>query len=101
MIDPLNEDLIWPTGATRLFSKGPNGKHPHVSFVYRAMKSGCRGVLLESVRIPRLATSRQAVARFILRLSGTDRAPCHNPRSIPALERVNQETESELDRLGI
>ena len=69
VIDPLDEDLICPSLATRLFPPGPNGKYVHDSFVYRAMKTGCRSIILESTRTPKLATSRQAVARFIRRMT--------------------------------
>src|SRR5690349_5080923 len=69
MIDPLSEDLIPPTEATSLFPRNRRGKRLHVTVIYRYMSKGCRGVVLESLRTPRLVTSRQAVARFIRRLS--------------------------------
>jgi hypothetical protein len=101
MIDPLTEDVILPSEATRIFPKGPNGKHPHVSFIYRAMKTGCRGVVLESIRTPRLATSRQAVARFLQRLSASGRPTSAPARGLEGRERANREVEIELDRIGI
>lgn len=101
MIDPLLEDLISPKEAARIFPRGPRGKHPHVSLVYRAMKSGCRNVVLESVRAPRLATSREAVARFIARL--TEQAVRATPpiRNAAARERHVEQVERGLDLLRI
>jgi hypothetical protein len=101
MIDPLAEDLIWPWEATWIFPKGSNGKHPHVSFIYRAMKTGCRGVVLESIRTPRLATSRQAVARFLQRLSAIGCPSSAPARGLEGRGRTNREVEIELDRIGI
>jgi hypothetical protein len=101
MIDPLSEDVIVPSEATRIFPKGPNGKHPHVSFIYRAMKTGCRGVVLESIRTPRLATSRQAVARFLDRLTASGRPSSAPARGLQERGWANPEVEIELDRIGI
>lgn len=96
----LEEDLISPTEAARMFPRGPNGKHPHVSFIYRAMKIGCRGVVLESIRTPKLATSRQSVARFIRRLSEMAEPVKPSHHLTTARERDRHQVEQELDRLG-
>jgi hypothetical protein len=102
LIDPLVEDVISPPQATRMFALGPNGKYPHVGFIYRAMKSGCRGVILESIRTPKLATSRQAVARFIRRMTEADQPSIQAiTRSRPDSGRSERRVEQELDRLGI
>lgn len=100
MIDPLTEDLVLPELATGLFPRQPNGKKIHVSAIYRYMKYGCRGVLLESIRTPRLATSRQAVARFCRRLSEVSRPAAPASRNDVTKERANHAVERELDRLG-
>jgi hypothetical protein len=101
MIDPLAEALISPTDAAKIFPKARSGKPVHVSFVYRAMKCGCKGVVLESIRTPKLATSRQAVARFITALTEQGRSCEHAPerrhRSAPNAAAV----ERELDHLGL
>lgn len=101
MIDPLHEDLLSPREATRLYPSGPDGKAVHVSVVYRHLKQGVRGVRLESIRTPRLATSRQAVARFFSQLSNQD-----GPRQVQSIrntqrERAQDSVEHELDRLGL
>jgi hypothetical protein len=101
LIDPLVEDVISPLQATRMFALGANGKYPHVGFIYRAMKTGCRGIILESARTPKLATSRQAVARFILRMSDQGDQAVSAVRSPACRERADLEVERELDRLGI
>ena len=100
MIDTLVEDLITPAEATALYPRGPTGKKVHVSKVYRDMGRGVRGIVLESVRTPRLATSRQAVARFFRRLSEVSRPAAPAARSDVARERANHVVEQELDRLG-
>ena len=97
MIDPLVESLISPTVATREFPRGSNGKYPHVSKVYRLMKQGW----LESLKAPRLCTSREAVARCLLRMSAANDPAIPAPRSPAARSRANLEVERVLDRLGI
>ena len=101
MIDPLVEDLISPAEATRIFPKGPNGKYPHVSKIYRLMKVGYRGVILDSLNTPGKSTSRQAVARFLRRISDTSASAIPSNRSPGARERANHDVERELDQLGI
>ena len=101
MIDPLVEDIISPGEATRMFARSTCGKYPHVSFVYRAMKSGCRGVLLESIKTPKLATSRQAVARFFAQLSDAGPTPVDPVRRNADRERASRDVERELDHIGI
>ena len=99
MIDPLVEQLISPTVATGLYPRGPDGKKVHVSKVYRDMKRGHRGVFLESVHTPKLATSREAVARFFHRLGESYRSP--SPVAAPASRgRKAEAVERELDSLG-
>jgi hypothetical protein len=101
MSDPLTEDVILPGTATGLFPRQPNGKKIHVSVIYRYMKHGCRGVILESVRTPRLATSRQAIARFFQRLSEPAQPTGLLVSTPAARERENRNVEQELDWLGI
>lgn len=100
MIDPLVEDLITPAEATAIYPRGPNGKKVHVGKVYRDMKHGVWGIVLESIKTPRLATSRQAVARFFRRLSEASRPAVAANHQEVARNRANDEVERELDRLG-
>lgn len=99
MIDPLHEELILPSEAVQHYPRTAKGKRVHVSRVYRDMLVGKRGVRLESLRTPRLVTSREAIARFFQRLS--DGAA---PSSLPITKKVSRDSvriERELDRLGI
>jgi hypothetical protein len=101
MIDPLNEELISPTEAARIFPKGAKGKPLHVTCIYRYMSHGCRGVVLESVNAPKKCTSRQAVARFIRDLTGEASCPGPVTRSCPEGRRSNRLVEEKLDRFGL
>ncbi len=65
-IDPLKEQPISLRDGAKLFAKNAQGKHPHVSCLYRYTNTGCRGVVLESIQAGSVrCTSREAVARFI------------------------------------
>ncbi len=100
MIDPLLEELITPKEATRYYPRNSKGRKVHVAKVYRDMQVGQRGLKLESLRTPRLATSRQAIARFFSRLSLG--AAQESPTLTERARSRNEETiERELDRLGI
>jgi hypothetical protein len=61
------------------------------------MKRGCRGVVLESIKTPKLATSRQAVARFIRRLSEQGEPANPSVNLATARERDRRHVEQELD----
>ena len=70
MIDILTEDVISLAEAAKQLPGRRGGKRPHVSCLYRWTIGGCRGVVLESVQVGGArCTSRQALARFIERLS--------------------------------
>ena len=100
-IDPLTEEIITPNEATNLYPRGSNGKKVHVSKIYRDMKNGSHGVVLESIRTPRLATSRQAVARFFHRLSEPSSTSSPASPGRPAPAQTRHEVDQELDRLGL
>jgi hypothetical protein len=100
LIDPLEEELITPSEATRYYPRSAKGKKVHVSKIYRDLQVGHRGVKLESIRTPRLATSKEAIARFFQRLS---MVPGQDVNMISAKKRPtgDERIERELDRLGI
>ena len=101
MIDPLTEKLISLNDARMYFPKRRRNKRPDLSCLYRWAGKGCRGVVLETVRVGGTrCTSREACARFIRRLSESDRQPVM-PRSPTARQRSNRKASEELDRLGI
>jgi hypothetical protein len=64
------------------------------------MQLGCRGIRLESIRTPRLATSRQAVARYFLALSEAARPQGSAATSSPRPRRGAEAVDRELDLLG-
>ncbi|MHB1426000.1 MAG: DUF1580 domain-containing protein [Gemmataceae bacterium] len=67
------EELLSLADAARLLPARRRGKRPHISCLYRWTTTGCRGVVLESVMVGGTrCTSREALARFISRLSGQD-----------------------------
>lgn len=100
MIDPLQEELITPNEATRYYPRSATGKRVHVSKVYRDMQKGQRGKRLEFVRTPRMATSKEAIARFFQCLSGmTGRGAGEGTHRTRA--RDEQRIERDLDQLGI
>jgi Protein of unknown function (DUF1580) len=101
VIDPLVEELITPSQATALYPRNSKGKKVHISKIYRDMDRGARGILLESLRTPRRATSREAVARFFRRLSEAATSGAPDTRHNAVRDRANPEVERELDRLGI
>jgi hypothetical protein len=77
MIDVFNEDLIDLRDACRAapFRNARTGKPAHISSIYRHVLRGARAVdgqriRLETVKVPGgLRTSRDAIARFIRRLT--------------------------------
>jgi hypothetical protein len=86
MIDPLREELITPAEAARCDPRKADGRRARVRRVDRDRPRGPHGVRLESVRTPRRATSREAVARFFARLTeapgdGTVVGPAGGPAS--------------------
>ena len=97
MIDPMSEDLLTPKEATRYFPRGPSGRYPHVAKIYRLVKEG----KLEHILTPKLATSRQAIARMFTRFTEGDRPaePTIHTRAVQ--KQTSREVEQELDRLGI
>jgi hypothetical protein len=101
MIDPETEDLIYPADVVRMLPPERDGKHRHLSFVYRAMRVGIRGVILESLDVPRKCSSRQAVVRFIRRLSGQNTDPTPQAPTRQNRRRSQRRVEEELDRLGL
>jgi hypothetical protein len=101
VIDPLREELMSLNEARNLFPRRRRNKRPDLSCLYRWTSRGCRGVVLESMRVGGTrCTSREACARFIRRLTEIDRQPV-TPRSPAARGRHNQRASQELDRLGI
>lgn len=65
MIELANETLIALRDAPRHLPHRPNGKRLHISAVYRWIRSGVKGVVLDSIRIGGTTyTSIEALKRF-------------------------------------
>src|SRR5687767_9405084 len=92
-IDPLNEQLISLSEAAKQhFPKSGRGKCVHLSSVYRYTKSGCRGVILESLQAGSTrCTSREAISRFFQRLT---------ERTVPQTQPDPTEYQRTADRAG-
>ncbi|HEV7299234.1 MAG TPA: DUF1580 domain-containing protein [Tepidisphaeraceae bacterium] len=72
----LNEPAITLAEATRLPQLARNGRRPNPSTIFRWASCGVRGVKLEIRQVGgSKCTSREAVTRFIARLSGDEGAP--------------------------
>ena len=69
-----------------------DGKRPHPSTLYRWTTRGVRGVRLEYVRIGhRIATSREALARFAQQLAAVDG---RSSRDMPPVVHVSMRSVS-------
>lgn len=98
MIDLESECLLTLREACRLSCLQRNGRNPHISQMYRWSNAGLRGVQLETVQIGGTrCTSKEAVLRFILRLTG---APAANVSSTARAASIRR-AERELDQAGI
>jgi hypothetical protein len=101
VIDTLHEELVTPNAARRFFPRRRKNKRPDLSTMYRWTVKGCHRIVLESVNAGGTrCTSREAVARFIGRLSaaGVDEAGVRG--EMPSsrrrhLERVARELDGE------
>jgi len=90
MIDSSTEQLLTVKEATKFF---PN--RPSIPSVWRWMLKGCKGVILESMRIGgRRYTRREACVRFLERLTTNKRI------SSEARDAI-EHSRAELDRMGV
>jgi hypothetical protein len=85
------ESIVTLTEATKILPP-LNGRRPAISTLWRWCRKGLRGVHLEYIRVGRnIATSREALGRFVNRLAEADR-PLETPPLItqPSLPRSEQ-----------
>jgi hypothetical protein len=100
-IDVTTEQLISLREAARNLPARRQGKKPHVSCLYRWTTRGCRGVVLESVSVGGTrCTSREALARFIQRLSAVERSAPADDAS-PIRRRKLETIERQLGDAGL
>lgn len=99
-IDPSTEALLSLTEAAKQLPSRRGGKRPHVSCLYRWTKTGCKGVILESIQVGGTrCTSREALARFFQALTqagvpAPDQSPTRRRRDV-------DQAEAELAEAGI
>lgn len=84
MITIDREQLVPLREVPRILPRRANGRHPHLSAIYRWVRKGIGGVVLESVRIGGVSyTSLEALQRFAERLTApsTSRVPESRPKA--------------------
>lgn len=73
MIDLNTETVLSLADAAKVLPKRRAGKPTHVATVYRWAQRGCRGVVLETIRVGcTRCTSREALQRFCEALTRGD-----------------------------
>ncbi len=104
-IDTNSETLLSLTDATKALPL-LNGKHVHVSTIWRWIHKGSAGVCLEYVRLGcRLMTSREAIGRFMAARTQADSRPRKairkRPRTATQRNRDVAAARSELKDRGL
>jgi hypothetical protein len=76
VIDAKTEKLVAFKYARRWFPRRRRGKRPSLQTLYRYSGEGYRGIILETLQVAGTrCTTREAVARFIERISKLTRCP--------------------------
>jgi hypothetical protein len=102
MIDPNTETLISLADAAKSMPPRRAGKKPHVSCLYRWTTTGCKGVVLESLQCGGTrVTSREALARFLRRLTQGDAGDVPAVRTVAQRQRAAERALRELDAEGL
>lgn len=109
-IDIANEMLLSLTEATKALPP-VNGRRPAIATLWRWCRKGLRGVRLDYVRVGRnIATSREALNRFVNALAASDSHLCDSeihkcdPRPTASSrdrKRMLDDADKILDRAGI
>jgi hypothetical protein len=97
----LHETIVSLSQAAKLLPRRRQGKPVHPSCLFRWTKSGCRGVILESIQVGGTrCTSKEALERFFQQLAGDDPRP--SVETVAAKNRRRQQQVSQakatLDR---
>jgi hypothetical protein len=102
-IDPCNESLIALSQVGKHLPRRRRGRKPHISCIYRWTKSGCKGVILESIQVGGTrCTSKEALARFFRRLTlGDSTVEAIHTRSHAQRERAMKKAMRELEAAGV
>jgi hypothetical protein len=106
MIDSISEQLLSLANAANLLPARRRGRKPHVSTLYRWATAGCRGVVLETIRIGGTrCTTPEALQRFFESLSTTTNSSANNPlntlpRTTTRRMRDSEAAARSLERSG-
>jgi hypothetical protein len=93
-----SEKLLTITEATKRFP----GRRPSTATIWRWLKAGCRGVVLESILIGgRRYTSTEAIDRFIVRTTAAAAGEQPAARTPKQREQAVGAAERELEAAGI
>jgi hypothetical protein len=100
MIDSLTEEIVTLAEAAKLCPKRRGGRPTHPSCLYRWTSAGCKGVVLESLQVGGTrCTSREALARFFVKLTaaanGTPALPPVSKQQRRAMEAVEKQLDAE------
>jgi hypothetical protein len=99
MLNPLTEELISLKEATQIFPRRRQGKKPSIACMYRYSTRGWRGIVLETIQAGGTrATSKEAVARFLRRMTAA--VSGESPES-EAPSQASIQAEQELNEAGI
>jgi hypothetical protein len=103
MIDPNFEKLIALSDAAELFPPRRRGRKPHVSCIYRYTTTGYRGIVLESVQAAGTrATSREAVTRFLARITATTQLRITTAQADSRVQQASSDdVDEQLDSAGL
>jgi len=103
MIDATCETLITFAEASRMLPARRGGKRVHLSTWHRWATKGSRGVRLEVVRVgSTLCTSREAVGRFLDRLTKAHPTPGSHETDRPSTRRAaHSKAERDAEQMGI
>ena len=95
----ITEQIVSLTEAAGLLPRRRKGRKPNVATLYRWAKSGCRGVILETLQVGGTkCTSTQALQRFFERLSNGPQPVVVRPQSA---QRHHDQVNKELDAAGL
>ena len=98
----ITQEETFPLAEAAKFVPKRHGRKVHFSTLWRWQKIGVRGVRLEVVRIGgALCTSREAVQRFVERLSeGQQQSLSANTRTMNQRQRSTAKADAELAASG-
>jgi len=98
----LNETIIFLQDVPRLMPRTPRGRPIHLCTVVRWKDRGLRGVKLEAVRLGgRWVTSREALERFVERLTSAASAGGAASETTATVNRRADQAGEVLKREGI